>query len=414
MKQIFLVVALFLVSSSLNAQYLELVEPEEVGLSSERLYYTDMAIEKAITESKIPGAVLAIVKGGAMPYLKAYGNKRLFPDVEKMTVNTVFDIASCSKIITAISAMILIEQGKLSLRDDLEWHIHDFNKGQFYNGKRCVIRVQNLLTHSSGLPPYLSITTLKKKYDTLNRENLIDYIANSRRKFVPNSDFKYSCLNFIVLQHIIEKVSEQSLRDFAKMHIFDVLGMEDTDYILLDNYVHLGSSESETRVNLDMVAPTAYCGEDSVLCGSVHDPLANILNGGVSGNAGVFSTAQDLGVLLLTLLNGGEYNDQRILSPLGMVAMSRIPDVVKENGRALGWDANSAYSSNQGDLLSASTLGHTGYTGTSIVIDAENDLAIILLTNSVHIKDYESKDIIRLRTLVANSVAASIIPSYYY
>jgi CubicO group peptidase (beta-lactamase class C family) len=142
------------------------------------------------------------------------------------------------------------------------------------------------------------------------------------------------------------------------------------------------------------------------LIGDVHDPMARIVMLGNSGNAGLFSTADDLAIYAAMLLNHGTWNNQRILSPLGVKAFSSIPEGYEQFGRGLGWDLNSAYASNQGDLLSAATFGHTGYTGTSIVIDPENNLAVILLTNRVHPDDKGS--VVRLRSIISNIVASAI------
>lgn len=154
--------------------------------------------------------------------------------------------------------------------------------------------------------------------------------------------------------------------------------------------------------------PTEKQKDGSVLCGQVHDPLARILNGGISGNAGIFSNANDIGILAAALLNGGEYNGHRILSPLGVKTMCTVPRELTAFGRTPGWDIFSPYASNKGDLFSPNTFGHTGYTGTSIIIDPDNDTAVILLVNAVHPEDRHS--IVRLRSLVANAVAASICP----
>jgi len=197
------------------------------------------------------------------------------------------------------------------------------------------------------------------------------------------------------LQRIIETISGQNLRDFAKANIFDVLGMTHTDY----------QPSGET---LKRVAPTEVQKDGSVLRGVVHDPLARVMNGGISGNAGVFSDANDLSILSVALLNNGEYKGHRILSPRGVKAMTTVPNSLRAFGRTPGWDNSSDYASNEGDLLSPDTYGHTGYTGTSIVIDPVNDLAIILLANRVHPKD--KGDMVRIRSLVANAVAASILP----
>jgi CubicO group peptidase (beta-lactamase class C family) len=153
-------------------------------------------------------------------------------------------------------------------------------------------------------------------------------------------------------------------------------------------------------------APTEKQKNGLVLKGVVHDPLARVMNGGISGNAGLFSNANDLGILVAALMNGGEINGKRILSPLTVELMTTLPESLKKFGRTPGWDMSSAYSGCKGDLFSSSTYCHTGYTGTSIVIDPENDVAVILLTNRVHPIDKGS--VAKLRASVANAVAGSI------
>ncbi|GHT68536.1 hypothetical protein AGMMS50239_33810 [Bacteroidia bacterium] len=367
------------------AQPLERIVPEQAGMDSRRLHYADEAIMRAIADKEIPGAVLAVVHQGKMAYLKAYGNKQVYPSVIPMDVNTVFDMASVSKSMsTAVSAMILVERGQLRPTDKVSLYIPEFQGN---------IRVIDLMTHTSGLPPYAPVDSLKKRYGSPNRDGVIEYIATCKRDFEPGKDFQYSCLNFITLQRIIETISGQNLKEFAKTHIFDVLGMKHTAY----------QPEGET---LKRVAPTEKQPDGSVLHGVVHDPLARVMNGGISGNAGVFSDADDLAILASALLNGGAYNGKRILSPQGVKVMTTVPETLKLFGRSPGWDLYSDYASNKGDLLSPNTYGHTGYTGTSMVIDPDNDIAVILLTNRVHPDDAGSG--IRLRAVVANAVAASI------
>ncbi len=230
-------ISIFLLLSGLQAitaQPLQRVAPEQVGMDSRKLMYADQAIEAAIAGKEIPGAVLAVVRNGKMAYLKAYGNKRLYPDTEPMTTNTIFDMASCSKSMsTAICAMILAERGKIRFLDPVSRYIPEFKDWESEDGKaRKVIRIADLLTHTSGLPPYGPTEELEKKYGSPNPAGLMEYIAGCQRDFEPQTDFQYSCLNFITLQHIIETVSDQSLRDFARENIFDVLGMAHTDYLL--------------------------------------------------------------------------------------------------------------------------------------------------------------------------------------
>ena len=304
MKTSFLILSLFFLSFQALGQPLQRVAPEQTGMNSRQLTYADKAIETAINNKEIPGAVLAVVRHGKLAYLKAYGNKQLLPDTEPMDVNTVFDMASVSKAMsTAISAMILIERGQLRLTDRVSLYIPGFSED---------IRITDLMTHTSGLPSYAPVKELTAKYGAPNPKGLIEYISGCKTNFKPGTDFQYSCLNYIALQHIIETVSGQSLRDFAKTHIFDPLGMQHTDYC-------------PTGETLERCAPTEKQKDGSILKGIVHDPLARIMNAGVSGNAGVFSDANDLAILAAMLLNNGEYNGHRILSPLGVKTMRSIP-----------------------------------------------------------------------------------------
>ena len=412
-----IILFLFSLQAITMAQSLQRVAPEQVGMDSRKLMYADEAIEEAIANKEIPGAVLAVVRNGKMAYLKAYGNKRIYPNTEPMTANTIFDMASCSKSMsTAICTMILAERGKIRLLDPVSRYIPGFKDWESEDGKdKKVIRITDLLTHRSGLPPYAPAAELEKKYGSPNPTGLMEYIAGCKRDFKPQTDFQYSCLNFITLQHIIEAVSGQSLRDFARENIFNVLGMNHTDYLPCQRdkngqWVNTANSRLSTLdFQLTRVAPTEKQPNGQVLCGQVHDPLARILNGGISGNAGVFSCAEDIAILCAALQNGGEWNGRRILSPQGVKTMRTVPRSTAALGRSLGWDVFTAYASNSGDFFSPNTYGHTGYTGTSIVIDPDNDTSVILLINAVHPEDGHS--VVRLRSLVANVVASSLYSS---
>lgn len=395
MKRFSIFLIVFCAVLALRAQPLEQVAPASVGLDAAKLAYADQAINQAIGRHDIPGAVLAVVRHGKMPYLKAYGNKSVYPKKVAMTVETVFDMASCSKSMsTAVAAMILAERGQLRLMDRVDAYIPGFENWKDDKGNQTSIRIVDLMTHTSGLPPYADVNMLQAKYGAPNPNGLIDYIAHCRRDFEPTKDFQYSCLNYITLQRIIETISGQSLRDFAKENIFDVLGMNHTDY---------NPSPALAR----QCAPTEKQPDGKVLQGVVHDPLARIMNGGISGNAGVFSTAADVAVLCAALQNGGEWNGHRILSPLAVKCMHTVPRRVANIGRTPGWDVFTDYATNKGDLLSDAAYGHTGFTGTSIVIDPENDISVILLTNAVHPDGKGS--CIALRSYVANAVAAAIL-----
>lgn len=383
MKRILIILNLFIVMHSLGQR-----PNADIGLAPKlnpiHLFYADEAILKSIQRNEIPGAVLAVVYQNEMVYLKAYGNKQTYPINLPMETTTVFDVASLTKVIaTTTSVMILLERGQLLLQDKVSKYIPEFKDD---------ITLLQLLTHTSGLRSYAPADSLLKVQEQ-QPDALMNYIATSNRSSEPGTKFQYSCLNFITLQRIVELLSGQNLRDFAKENIVDVLGMAHTDY-------------NPTGETLKRTAPTEKEKDNHVLLGEVHDPLARKLNHGISGNAGIFSDATDLAIFSAALLNNGSINNKRILSPLTVKTMITVPDDLSQFGRALGWDVSSNYSSNQGNLLSPSTYGHTGYTGTSMVLDPENKLAIILLTNRVHPNDKGS--VTRLRATVANIIAGSM------
>lgn len=400
------------------SQRLERVLPERVGMSGARLAYADSAIYAAIDRGDIPGAVLAVVKDGKMAYLKSYGYRALYPRKEKMTDNTIFDMASCSKSMsTALCVMKLVEQGKLRLGDAVADYIPDFRSWTSADGKRSTtIRIRHLLTHTSGLPPYASVEELSQRFGSPSPDSLMHYIATwKRRDFEPGEDFQYSCLNYITLQHIVEKVSGLSLREFARRYIFAPLGMYHTDYLpcrqndkgIWENISRPVWAEGDDQDKwMEDVAPTEKQKSGQVLRGQVHDPLARVLNGGISGNAGVFTTADDIALLCQALIGGGELRGVRILSPATVRLMTTLPRGLEQFGRTPGWDMCSPYASNLGDMLSRSAYGHTGFTGTMIDIDPEQRMAIILLTNAVHMP--RGGNTIRLRSLVVNAVAGAV------
>lgn len=396
MKKFLLLAALF-IASALNSQTIPRTTPAKAGMDANHLALADGIINESIKDGTIPGAVLAVVRDGKMVYLKAYGNKAVYPSVEKMEVNTVFDMASVSKCVgTTMSFMQLIEQGKVRLYDNVAMYIPGF-KGwvDTLTGKKTEIRIIDLLTHSSGLPPYAPADELVKKYGSPNPKALIEYIASCKRDFPPTTKFQYSCLNFITLQNVLQNVTGVTLAEYAQKNVFDVLGMKHTTY----------NPQGEI---LALCAPTEKQKDGSVLKGVVHDPLARLLNGGNSGNAGVFSNAEDLAILASALMNGGAYNKKRVLGELTVKMMTTVPKGFEHLGRSLGWDNYSSYASNNGNIFpEGPTYGHTGYTGTSIVIDPISKVAVILLTNRVHPEDKGS--VVRLRATVANVVAGSVV-----
>lgn len=390
--------------------------PERHGMNPEKLAQVDRVINEAITAKEIPGAVLSVVRGNDIVYLKAYGNKSVVPTVEPMTTETLFDLASVSKCVgTTLAFMQLIENGYVRLTDNVDRYIPNFKPWKDpESGETVDITVRDLLSHSSGLTPYINADTFVKEYGGNNPEKMEWYIATKvKRNFRPGTDFMYSCLNFVTLQRILERVTGEKLYEYAQKHVFDVLGLTHTCYFPLI-YTPAVSNSAELA---GLCAPTEVQADGKPLVAQVHDPMARMIMGGNSGNAGVFSNAEDLSVVCAAVMNGGVLVDKkgralestRILSPLTVRLMTTIPPQNDPSvGRALGWDKKSSHSGPRGDLFNPeTTIMHTGYTGTSIVIDMESKTAVILLTHRVHPQD--KGGVGRLRALVANIVAGSII-----
>jgi CubicO group peptidase (beta-lactamase class C family) len=290
--------------------------------------------------------------------------------------------------------MILVERGKLSLYDKVRDYVPEFSVYEDEKGQKGEeARLWHLLTHTSGLPAYTSAEEVARLYGApCPTEALVKHIATLKKEFPPGKDFRYSCLGYITLAYIIQKVTGKDIATFARENIFLPLGMKKTFF------------NPPPELKGQCVATEVISGKP--LIGIVHDPLAR-LQGGISGNAGLFSTADDLALFARMMLNQGELNGQRILSPLSVRRMTEIYPEVLFSGRGLGWDVNSPYSTSRGDLFGRSSYGHTGYTGTSIWIDPETKTFIIFLTNRVHPDD--KGVIIPVRSRVANLVAAAII-----
>ena len=405
------------VSTGLCAQ-VKTAKPEDHGMDPERLARVDAVIGDAIRAGDIPGAVLSVVRRNDIVYLKAYGNKSVVPDIVPMTVDTMFDLASLSKCVgTTLSFMQLIEEGYVRLTDPVKRYISDFKPWvDPGTGEEVDIILRDLLTHSSGLPAYFDADLFVERFGTNQPDSLIRVIATEvDRHFRPGSDFLYSCLNFITLQHILESVKGERLCDYAETHVFEPLGLNHTCYFPLQEDLRTPARHVDL---LPFVAPTEVQSDGSVLQGAVHDPLARLANGGNSGNAGVFSDAMDLSRICMMVMNQGmaakdkkqgfSGEDTRILSRAAVRLMTTVPpENAPTVGRALGWDMRSEHSGLRGDLFNPeTTLMHTGYTGTSLVIDLDTHTAIVLLTNRVHPADDGS--VSRLRALVSNIVAGSI------
>lgn len=336
----------------------------------------DPLMEKAVTDHQIPGGVLLVGHNGRVIYRKAFGSRSLEPAREAMTADTIFDLASLTKCIaTTTSVMKLIEQGRVRLNDPVAAYLPEFAQ----NGKKD-ITVRELMTHYSGLAPDLDLRTPWQGRDTAFAMAMQQTPENP-----PGSRFVYSDINFEVLGFMVEKITGTSLNEFAEQNVFAPLKLRHTRF--------LPPADWKSRI-----APTEYDEQGAMLRGVVHDPTARRM-GGVAGHAGLFSTADDLAIFANEMLHG-----TRLLSR-EMVEKMTTPQQPANAAslRGLGWDIDSPFSSNRGEMLPVGSFGHTGFTGTSIWMDPVTDTYIILLANAVHPRG--GPPVVSLRARVANAVA---------
>jgi uncharacterized protein YbbC (DUF1343 family)/CubicO group peptidase (beta-lactamase class C family) len=394
-----ILLVLTLVAQPLCAQ-LPTAKPESVSVSAARLTAMESVINDEIAKGRLPGAVVFVGRKGRVVWQKTYGSRAIDPAREPMTPDTIFDVASLTKVVaTATSIMILVERGKLRLNDPVSLHIPEL-KG---DGRERVT-IEQLLLHISGYAPDFDLRERWTGHDEAIKRLIAEPLRNS-----PGTRFTYSDIGFIALGEVVARVSGMPLDQFAKKNIFEPLKMRDTGF--------RPDASLQTRI-----APTekrrgqlSYLGDTAVnigsegdvwLRGQVHDPTSFRMNG-VAGHAGLFSTASDLAIYCQMILNMGEYGGVRILSPLSVNEMTR-PRLVNSSGntRGLGWDINTSFSSNRGDLFPLGSFGHTGFTGTSIWIDDASEMFVVFLSNRVH-PDGKG-DVGPLRARVASIVAGSV------
>jgi len=324
----------------------------------------DHVVGEEIEKGNFPGAVVLVGKQDDILYWQAFGNQVTKPHEEPVDKDTVFDLASLTKpIATAASIMILRDRKAIDLDDYVDTYLPAFA----CNGKEEV-RIQHLLTHTSGLPAYMSADKLKEQFGSPCPEKVIEKICGLEAVSKPGEEFRYSCLGYITLAKIAEAVSGKSIDDFSRENIFAPLGMRHTTYNPADSW------------KKDIAATEIV--EGQLIRGTVHDPLAKLM-GGVSGNAGLFSNAYDLSIYCRMLLNEGICNGIRVLSPEAVTMLT----TAQVCGRAYGFDVNSSYSSVKGSYASERAFCHTGYTGTSIACDPASEVFVIILTNRIHPSD---------------------------
>jgi uncharacterized protein YbbC (DUF1343 family)/CubicO group peptidase (beta-lactamase class C family) len=366
-------------------------DPAAVGMSPTRLAHLDEIIDAEIAKKQLPGAVVIVGRKGKVVWRRAYGNRAVEPAPEPMTVDTIFDLASLTKVVaTATSMMILVERGLVRLGDPVSRYIPEFGE----SGKKS-ITVEQLLTHRSGLIADNDI----KDYEH-GPEEAMRNIWKLAPLAEAGSKFIYSDVNYIVLAELVKRVGGKPVDQFAAENVFRPLGMKDTGY------------KPDASLT-PRIAPTEKRGE-KWMRGEVHDPRSYLL-GGVAGHAGLFSTADDLAIYCQMILNRGEFQTARVLSPMGVARMTEARptggNAVDGAARGIGWDIFTGYSANRGDLFPVGSFGHTGFTGTGLWIDPSSETFVVFLSNRVHprLDTKHPADVSSLRGRVASIVAASII-----
>jgi uncharacterized protein YbbC (DUF1343 family) len=366
---------------------LPIVLPDSAGMSARVLDRIDATVFAAIARGDAPGAVVLVGRRGRVVFRRAYGRRALVPLPEAMTADTVFDMASLTKVMaTAPSVMTLVEAGKLRLEAPVARYLPDFAAG---GAGRAAVTVEELLTHRAGLVPDdpmdLYTGTPAEIFARKHRQPL---------SHEPGGRFVYSDVGYEVLGELVRAVAGETLDRYAARVVFAPLGMRDTEFRPQQDGVGHGEippgriAPSETR-------------NGTMTRGTVHDPRAFAL-GGVAGHAGVFSTADDVARYATALLSGGG----PVLSPAAVASMTTPRVYGDRDLRAIGWDVDTAYSSARGALFPIGSFGHTGWTGTSVWIDPTTGVYVVVLTSRVHPDG--GGNVIGLRSRVATIAAAAV------
>lgn len=344
------------------------------------MYKVSAFLDKCIENKDVPGAVLGIVHNDQLIYQYASGYAHFQKEIS-MKVNSIFDLASLTKVCATLPAVLyLLEEGLLDLDDAIYQYL------PFFHSKQSNITIKHLLTHTSGYPASIPFYKQNKSL-----KDAIEIISNLENIQKPGDMVVYSDLNFIVLGYLVEVVSGLQLDTFSNEKIFKPLEMNNTYF------------NPPASLRLEIV-PTEYNNYiKDYQWGRVHDENAEHF-GGVSGHAGLFSTLEDLSIYCRMILNKGKVNDKTLFQS-STIDLTRYSYTKKLNlNRGLGWHLNDC-NAPSGQFLQEG-FGHTGFTGTSIWFDMHKNLAIILLTNRVHFG--RNKNIGRIRRIVHNLVSLNL------
>ncbi|MDP1676670.1 MAG: glycoside hydrolase family 3 N-terminal domain-containing protein [Bacteroidota bacterium] len=357
-------------------------EPGEAGFDADSLVLVDSIIEKAIADSAFPGAVLLVARNGIVAHEKSYGRFMYDSSSEKMTTDAIFDLASVTKVISTTSAVMrLVEEKKISLQDKVVKYFPAFGQ----NGKENVT-IYNLLVHNSGLQAW------RKYYEFCDTSQcVLDSIFVAPLIYTTGDSTLYSDLGLITIGKIIERVTKTTLANYVDSVFFKPLGMKNTMY---NPPVELWKRVVPTEI--DSFWKKTY----TAVRGRVHDENAATL-GGISGHAGLFSTASDLSKILQMELNYGIYNGKRYLDSATIAAFIKRQSI--NSSRGIGWDTRAEGRSFTGQYASPITFMHTGFTGTSVVVDPTKNIIVIFLTNRVYPTRSNLK-ILRVRPAVHDAI----------
>lgn len=368
-------------------------EPEEAGLSRERLANAYEILDVSVTKGILPAAGLIVSKGGIAVKPRVFGRVSPEPDAPPISEDAIFLVASVTKPVTATAAMMLIERGRIALDDYVASIIPEFgSKG------KDKIQIRHLLTHTSGLPDQLPENTQLRKQH-LGLDVYVKHIYDCELGFTPGTNVHYQSCGFAMIGEIIRRVEGTPLPEFLDRDIFKPLGMENSS---------LGAREDMydkiARINISSVGeyggPETDWNWNTEYWWNFRAPWG-----------GMFTTLEDYTVFLQMFLNGGSFRGRRLLSPVTISAMARnqimgmrtVPEEVKRsNGWGFGWRLNSPVGlPSFGDLASSKTYGHEGATGTAVWVDPEWGLTYVLFTTQPSPPE-------RLLTLCANSVVGAL------
>ncbi len=361
-------------------------EPEDVGFDPDKLRKVDDIVETAIEDSAFPGATLLVAKDGVIVWNKAYGTYDYSENSQLVDVNSMYDLASVTKVIATTSAVMrLYDEGKLKLDDPVIKYIPQFGQ----NGKEH-ITLYNLLVHDSGLPAWIRF------YDFCNDPQcVLDSVYAAKLVYKTGDSSVYSDLGLITMGKVIEKISGTTLDRYVDSVFFKPLGMTSTMY-------------NPPADLIPRIAPTEvdnyWKKTDVAVRGRVHDENAATL-GGVSGHAGLFSTTSDLAILLQMELNGGTYGGVRYIKEATLKKF--IARQSSLSTRGIGWDTKSPHHSWAGKLMSDSTFLHTGFTGTSVAVDPTRNLIVVFLTNRVN-PTRDNTKIFRVRPMLHDAIVRAL------